>query len=73
MRSSRPITSTEAQILAKLAEHHTYAFISESLHISMPTLYKHISNIMSKTEIHKKELLIKYAIEHGYGRKAITA
>jgi two-component system response regulator NreC len=67
------ITQTEAQILALLAQHHTYVFISKSLHISMPTLYRHIANIMNKTGIHKKELLIKYAIEHGYGRQEALA
>jgi DNA-binding CsgD family transcriptional regulator len=69
MKGEGPITQKEEQVLRLLAEHRTYEDIRTDLHISITTLYCHIQSLMIKTDIHKKELLIKYAIDNGYGRK----
>lgn len=61
MRGTGPITRKEEQVLALLAECCTYEDISEKLGISITTVYCHVYSIMIKTDIHKKELLIKYA------------
>lgn len=61
MKGVGPITGKEEQILDLLAECRTYEDISAKLHISITTLYCHIQSLMIKTDIHKKELLIKYA------------
>lgn len=69
MRGIGPITQREREILDLLAEHHTYEDIGKTLHIRLATVYHYIASIMMKTNIHKRELLVKYAIEHGYGRQ----
>jgi DNA-binding CsgD family transcriptional regulator len=69
MKGKGPITCKEEQILGMLAEHRTYEDIRVNLHVSMHTLYCHIQSLMIKTGQHKKELLIGYAIAHGYGGK----
>lgn len=61
MKGVGPITPKEEQVLSLLAECCTYDDISTTLHISINTLYWHIQSLMIKTDIHKKELLIKYA------------
>jgi len=73
MRREGPISPREKQVLGLLAEHRTYEDISVNLGISVITVYDHVYSIMLKTGIHKKELLIKHAIEHDYGRKATSA
>lgn len=67
MRGIGPITLREIEVLKLLAEHRTNKDISTILCISKATLYHHIASIMIKTDIHKRELLVKYAIEH-YGK-----
>jgi two-component system response regulator DesR len=69
MRGIGPITQKESQVLNMLAEYRTYEYIASSMYITTATVYNHIASIMIKTGVHKKELLIKYAHEHGYGRK----
>ncbi len=73
MRGKGPITPKEEQVLHLLAELRTYKDISTDLGISIITLYDHIYSIMLKTDTHRKEEVIKYAIEHGYGRERATA
>jgi len=73
MRRKSPITPREQQVLCLLAELHTYKDIGSKLRISISTVYDYTYKLMRKTGQHKKELLIKYAIEHGYGRKEISA
>ena len=72
MRGVGPITQKESQILEMLAKYYTYEAIGKMMNISITTVYCHIASIMNKTGIHKKEHLIQYAQEQGYGRK-ITA
>jgi DNA-binding CsgD family transcriptional regulator len=69
MRRKGPISRREMQVLSLLAEHRTYEDISSILHISIITAYDHVYSIMSKTGIHKRELLIKYAIDHGFRKR----
>jgi DNA-binding CsgD family transcriptional regulator len=73
MRGTGPITQREKEVLHLLAEFKTYEDISSILSIRMCTVYAHIYSIMLKTRHNKKELLIKYAQDHGYGRKSIPA
>lgn len=68
-----PFTEREEEIMDLLADFHTYQNICSKLVISYRTLNRHIENIMAKTGIHRKELLIKYAQDHGYGRKEVPA
>jgi len=63
LRGIGPITPRETEILELLAEHRTYEDIGRILHISLATVYHYVSSIMIKTDIHKRELLVKYAIE----------
>jgi DNA-binding CsgD family transcriptional regulator len=69
MRGVGPISPREQQVLELLAEHRTYEYIGAKLHISRITVYEHVYSIMLKTDIHKKELLIKYAIDHGFRKR----
>jgi DNA-binding CsgD family transcriptional regulator len=62
-------TPKELEVLHLLAEHHTYDDISKKMCIGIGTLYNHIYRLMNKTDRHRQALLIKYAIEHGYGRQ----
>ena len=73
MRGKGPITPKEMAVLSLLANHYTYKDISANLGISITTLYCHIYSLYLKTGVNNKELLIKYAIEHGYGRRRATA
>lgn len=73
MRGIGPITPREMEVLHLLAEFKTYEDISSALYIRMSTLYAHVYSIMLKTGLNKKELLIKYAIDQGYGRKTALA
>lgn len=67
--ASPDMTQREKEILALLANFHNYGEMSSILGISLKTVNRHIENIKKKTDIHRKDLLIKYALEHGYGRK----
>jgi DNA-binding CsgD family transcriptional regulator len=73
MRNIGPLTRREKQILHLMAQHSTYEDIGKILGINIVTVYWHTSRIMLKTGIHKKELLIKYAIEHDYGKQEARA
>lgn len=67
------LTEREEDIMHLLAQYHTYQEICSKFAISYRTLNRHIDNIMKKTDTHRKELLIKYAQEHGYGKKEAIA
>lgn len=67
------ITQREEQILDLLANFHNYLEIADILDISYKTVKRHVDNLMKKTDLHRKELLIKYALDHGYGRKEVPA
>ena len=73
MRGKGPITYREMQVLSMLAEHRTYAHIAANMGINVVTVYNHVASLMLKTGMHKKELLIKYAIDHGFRKQVISA
>jgi DNA-binding CsgD family transcriptional regulator len=66
-------THREEQILHLMAEMHTYKDISKIIGIKYRTVEDHIYNLYRKTGVNKKELLIKYALEHGYGKVEVSA
>ncbi len=68
-------TPREEQILRLLADIKTNDEMCKQLSITEGTLNNHFKNIQRKIHISgsRKVLLIKYAIDHGYGRKAVTA
>lgn len=70
---SNNFTPREEQILHLLANFHNYLEISTILGIRYKTVKRHIDNLREKTGLHRKELLIKYALEQGYGREVILA
>jgi DNA-binding NarL/FixJ family response regulator len=72
MRRQGPLTPRECEILELLAEFHGYQYISNKLGISLKTTYDHVFGIMSKIGKHKKEEVIKYALDH-YGRNGAPA
>ncbi len=63
-------TFREEQILGLLAEYCSNEEMSSELHVTYETVRTHLKNIKRKLRVKYKEHLIKYAIEHGYGRKA---
>lgn len=72
MRRKGPLTPREHEVLRLLAELHGYEYISKKLGISLKTTYDHVFGIMSKIGKHKKEEVIKYALEY-YGRNGAPA
>lgn len=66
-------TYREEQILHLLTEYLTNDEMSTQLHVSYETIRTHFKNIKRKTGLKHKVHLIKYAIEHGYGRKEAIA
>jgi DNA-binding CsgD family transcriptional regulator len=71
-RINNSISPREREVLGLIAELHTSLRISQKLGISIRTVEEYIYRIGLKTGIHKREFLIKYAQEHGYG-KQVTA
>lgn len=67
-------TSREKDVLRLLASYSTNEEMCEELDIRFETLMTHFKNIKRKTRLRsaRKELLIKYAVEHDHG-KAISA
>jgi DNA-binding CsgD family transcriptional regulator len=68
-------TSREEEVLQLLAGHLTNQEMCEKLSIKQGTLVNHFKNIQRKTHIYgsRKILLIKYAVEHGYGKHEARA
>lgn len=59
------ITQREREVLKLLAEGYPNKKIAEILHISVKTVEKHRSNIMSKLDLHSVSALTLYAVEKG--------
>jgi DNA-binding NarL/FixJ family response regulator len=59
------ITQRERQILKLIAEGYPNKEIADLLHISVKTVEKHRSNIMSKLDLHSVSGLTVYAMERG--------
>ena len=66
-------TAREKDILHLVAGYHTYEDISSELGMTLRTLQNQVYRLMVKIGIHKKEQLIKYAHEHGYGNREVSA
>lgn len=63
----------ETDILHLIALYYTYDDIAEALHKPKNTVRSHISNIMRKTNLYKYPYLIRYAHEHNYGKREVSA
>ena len=61
---SERLTSREREVLQLVAEGHTNRAIAQMLHISVKTVEKHRSNLMSKLHVHDLAGLICTAIKH---------
>ncbi|MEE4165560.1 MAG: response regulator transcription factor, partial [Desulfocapsaceae bacterium] len=59
------VTQREREVLKLLAEGYTNREIGSFLHISVKTVEKHRSNLISKLDIHNVAQLTAYAIDKG--------
>ncbi len=59
------LTDREREILKLVAEGFTNREIAQSLYISVKTVDTHKANIMEKLKMHKRNELVRYAIEKG--------
>ena len=67
------LTSREQEILQMTAEGNTSAQIAERLSISLRTVEKHRSNLMSKLELHTRSDVVRYAVTRGIVSSSHTA
>ncbi len=58
------LTPREREVLQLIAEGHTNNAIASELTISVKTVEKHRSNLMSKLEVHDLASLIRVAIKY---------
>ena len=63
--SHNTLTDREREILKLVAEGFTNREIAQSLYISVKTVDTHKANIMEKLKMHKRNELVRYAIEKG--------
>jgi DNA-binding NarL/FixJ family response regulator len=59
------LTPREREVLQLIAEGHTNSSIAQLLDVSVKTVEKHRSNLMSKLNVHDVAGLIRVAIKHG--------
>jgi DNA-binding NarL/FixJ family response regulator len=59
------LTHREREVLKLVAEGKSNKFIAEFLNLSVKTVEKHRSNLMSKLDVHNASGLTAYAIEKG--------
>jgi DNA-binding NarL/FixJ family response regulator len=67
-RASRPVdrlTPREREVLQLVAEGNTNTATGQILHISVKTVEKHRSSLMSKLDVHDLAGLMRVAIKHG--------
>lgn len=60
-----PFTAREQEILIQLAQGLSNQDIAKLLCLSVKTVDSHIANLMKKTGLNKRTLLVAYAFEHG--------
>ena len=48
-----------------MARGHTYREIGEELFIAAKTVENHVRNILAKLHRHRRQELIRYAVDHG--------
>lgn len=65
------LTQRERQVLKLIAEGHSNKLIAEYLCLSVKTVEKHRSNLMSKLDIHNASTLTGFAIERGLLSSAV--
>lgn len=63
-RPGELLTSREREVLQLIAEGYTNNAIADELTISVKTVEKHRSNLMSKLDVHDLASLIRVAIKH---------
>ncbi|MEJ2708579.1 MAG: response regulator transcription factor [Anaerolineales bacterium] len=59
------LTSRQREVLQLIAEGSTNSMIADALHISLSTVEKHRSNLMSRLDAHDVAELIRIAIKYG--------
>ncbi|MDX1437830.1 MAG: response regulator transcription factor, partial [Anaerolineales bacterium] len=59
------LTRREKQLLQLICEGHTNSEMAEIMHISVKTVERHRSNLMSKLNVNNLVGLIRVAIRHG--------
>jgi DNA-binding NarL/FixJ family response regulator len=59
------LTHREREVLKLVAEGNSNKYIAESLNLSVKTVEKHRSNLMSKLDVHNASGLTAYAIKKG--------
>jgi DNA-binding NarL/FixJ family response regulator len=62
------LTKREQEILALIGQGFNNQQIADRLFISPRTVDTHRTNIMQKLDIHDAPNLVRYALEHGYGK-----
>lgn len=63
--TQNPFTAREQEILIQLAQGLSNQEIAKLLCLSVKTVDSHIANLMKKTGLNKRTLLVAYAFEHG--------
>lgn len=66
-------TSREEDVLCLLTQYLTNEEMSSELQVKYETVRSHLKNIKRKLHIKHKVHLIKYALDHGYGRERTPA
>lgn len=62
-------TYREEQVLSLLSEYLTNEEMCSKLHVTYETVRTHMKNLKRKIGVKHKVHLIKYAVEHGYGKR----
>ena len=65
IRSRSGLTSREMEVLRLVAQGHSNAQIADTLFISVPTVKRHLTNILGKLELPSRSALNTYAHTHG--------
>ena len=68
--SEAALTKREQEILDLIGKGLNNQQIADQLFISPRTVETHRTNIMQKLNIHDAPNLVRYALEHGYGKKS---
>jgi DNA-binding NarL/FixJ family response regulator len=59
------LTDRETEVLRLVAKGLTYPQIAERLTLSTRTVQNHVSNTLTKLQLHNKAQLVRYALENG--------
>ena len=61
------LTPREREVLRSVATGATYREIAGELFIAEKTVENHVSNLLSKLQLHRRAELTRYALDHGIG------